>query len=310
MIVVGIFVARDRRRAELLLFALTAISTLTAIALLIARSGLIESLFRSETNEMLSSLSSLGVILWLAIGVRFIERQEAKEAKTQRPRQDMQRLLALTGAGLLICIAGLAAAGTLNTALVVVFGALVFGSIQAIRRIDLAGWGTGTSVVTLIAAAAMVILWRYDNVRALSPFLRFATSASADSIAVAQRMLSDAGWKGIGAGAYALLVPVYQELGVSAPRAPSTGATFAIELGWPIALFAIAATIGLVIILFRGALVRGRDSFYPAAAAACTVTVLGQAFCDTSLLHSSIAIVVDLVVALGLAQSKSQATGR
>jgi hypothetical protein len=105
-------------------------------------------------------------------------------------------------------------------------------------------------------------------------------------------------------------LPIYQQLSASPTKAPSTALALAIELGWPMALFAIAATIGLVVILFRGALVRGRDSFYPAAAAACVIMVFGQAFCDISLRHSCVVIVVDLVVALGLAQSKSQGAGR
>jgi hypothetical protein len=71
------------------------------------------------------------------------------------------------------------------------------------------------------------------------------------------------------------------------------------------AVFAIASTIWLIAILFRGALARGRDSFYPAAAMACTIIVLGEAFCNTGLLNSSVAVVVDAIIGLGLAQSIS-----
>jgi ABC-type cobalt transport system substrate-binding protein len=72
------------------------------------------------------------------------------------------------------------------------------------------------------------------------------------------------------------------------------------------ALFTIAVAVGLIVILYRGALVRGRDSFYPAAAAACAIIILGQAFCDTSLLYSCVAVVGDAVIGLGLAQSVSR----
>ena len=75
------------------------------------------------------------------------------------------------------------------------------------------------------------------------------------------------------------------------------------------ALFAIVATIGLIVVLYRGALARGRDFFYPAAAAACAIVILGQAFCDTGLLHSCVAVVGDVVIGLGLAQSVSQREG-
>jgi hypothetical protein len=309
LIVVSIFVAKDRRRAELLLFALTAISTLATIALLIGKSGLIVGLAPRATDEALSGLSTLGVILLLATGMHSIERYENRRAETERRKHNPQRTLALCGAGLLVCIAGLAVSATLNTALAVVFGAVAFGSLQAFRRVGLAGWATGVFTVTLLTAAAMVVVWRYDSVRALPAFLQFATSAPPDAVAVAQRMLSDMGWMGIGAGAYAPLLPIYQELGSSVTKAPTAAAALAIELGRPMALFVTAAAIGLVVILFRGALVRGRDSFYPAAAAACAITLLGQAFCDTSLLHSSVAVVGAIVVGLGLAQSRSQGAG-
>ena len=79
----------------------------------------------------------------------------------------------------------------------------------------------------------------------------------------------------------------------------------AIELGWPMALFASATAIWLVVILYRGALTRGRDSFYPAAAAAGTVTMLAEAFCDSSLLNSCVAVIIGALVGLGLAQTIS-----
>jgi hypothetical protein len=307
LIVASVFVAKDRRRAEIVLFALTAISTVTIIALLIGKTGLIAGL--AQTDDVLSGLSALGVILWLTTGVRSIERYEGKEAESGRSKQNIQKALASCGAGLLVCLGGLAASASLNVGLAVAFGAVTFGSLQAIRRVGLAGWATGIFIATLIAAAAMIVVWRYDPGRALSPFLQFATAASPDAISPARRMLSDTGWMGIGAGNYASLLPIYQELGGSVPKTPSTAAAFAIELGWPMALFTISATIGLVVILSRGALVRGRDSFYPAAAAACAIIVLGQAFCDASLLHSSVAVVGGAVIGLGLAQSISQGRG-
>jgi hypothetical protein len=70
-------------------------------------------------------------------------------------------------------------------------------------------------------------------------------------------------------------------------------------------LFAMAIAAWLVVLLYRGALARGRDSFYAAAAAACTVLVVAEAFCDTSLLNSCVAVVADAVIGLGLAQSLS-----
>lgn len=253
LIVVTVFAARDRRRAEIALFALTAVTTLTTIALLISKTGLIVGAPAGEINEILGAISSLGIILSLATSVRAVERHESRPAENSWPA------MAACGAGLLICLAGLAASATLNLALTVVFGAVVLASIQAIRRVGLESWALGIFIATMITAAAMVILWRYDSSRMLSPFLQFARAASPNAISVAQRILSDAGWLGTGAATYAAILPIYQELGSSVTSAPSTASAFAIELGWPMTLFTIAVTVGLFITLYRGALARGRD---------------------------------------------------
>jgi hypothetical protein len=171
--------------------------------------------------------------------------------------------------------------------------------------VGLPSWATGILIASMIAAAAMIVVWRYDSLRMLSPFLQFATATSREAISVAQRILSDTGWQGTGGATYAQLLPIYQELGSSVTKAPSTAAAFAIELGWPVTLFIVAAAIGLVVTLFHGALARGRDSFFPAAAAAGTIVILCQAFCDTSLLNSFIAVICDVLIGLGLAQSVS-----
>ena len=301
LIVVGVFVARDRRRAELILMTLTTITALTTIALLISK--LIVGSATGEFNEMLSAVSSLGIIFSLTSGVRTVERHESRQALATP--QNTQTGLALSGAGLLICIAGLAASATLNVGLTVAFGAIAFGSVQAIRRVGLASWAIAVFVATMIIAAAMIILWRYDSSRMLSPFLQFATAVSPGAISIAQRILLDTGWQGTGAATYAQLLPIYQEFGSSVTKAPSTVSAFAIELGWPMTLFIIAAAIGLIVMLYRSALTRGRDSFYPAAATACTTIILFQTFCDTSLLNPCVAMVGDAVIGLGLAQSVS-----
>lgn len=303
LIVVCLFVARDRRRAELILLVLAAITALATIALL--ATSLIAG--PGEINEMLTAAGSLGIILSLASGVRALERYESRQPGATS--QNIRMALAASGAGLLVCIAGLAAGATLNVALSVVFGAAAFGSIQAVRRAGMASWATGIFVATIVAAAAMIVLWRYDSLRMLSPFLQFATATPPEAISVAQRILSDTGWQGTGGATYAQLLPIYQQLGSSDMKAPSTAAAFAVELGWPTTLFIIATTIGLVVTLFHGALVRGRDSFFPAAAAACTIIVLCQAFCDTSLLNSCVAVLTVVVVGLGLTQSVSQREG-
>jgi hypothetical protein len=304
LMLVTLFLGRDRRRAELILFVLTAVSAITALLLLAGKWGLIAGV-GSDIDEVLGAVAALGALLSLTSIVRAVERCESRGAEAAGPTLILQAVLLANGVGLLICLGGLTAAATLNVGLVAAFAVATFASVQVIRRVGLAGWATGILVATMIVAAGMIVVWRYDSARMLSPFLQFATASPSDAILVAQRLLSDTGWAGTGAGTYAALVPIYQNLGNSITKAPSTAAAFAIELGWPMAVFAIAVVAWLLVILYHGALARGRDSFYPAAAAACTVLILGQAFCDTSLLKSCVAVASDAIIGLGLAQSVS-----
>lgn len=303
LITVGVFVARDRRRAELILFVVIGVTAITTLVLLVARWGLVP-INAATANDGLAATSALGIILSLANVVRAIERRETRNADKPGPEQNILAALIASGAVLLLSISGLASSATVNVALVAAFGLVSFGSLRLIRRIGLGSWATGTLAATMIVAAAMIIFWRYDPASPLSPFLQFAEEPSAQAFAATQRLISDAGWSGTGAGTYAAIFPVYQDLG-SSLKAPSSAAVFAIELGWPMVVFAMALTIWLIVTLYRGALARGRDSFYPAAAAACTVVVLGEALCNASLLNSSIAVVGDAIIGLGLAQSVS-----
>ena len=66
------------------------------------------------------------------------------------------------------------------------------------RTIDLGNWAALTLIGTMIVAAAMTILWRYDSSRGVAPLLQFASVSSSDAVSTAQRMLSDSRWLGTG----------------------------------------------------------------------------------------------------------------
>jgi hypothetical protein len=305
LVIVSLFVVRDRRRAELILFALAAITTLTTIVLLIGK--LAQSLGQEGAGDVPAAVSSLGVISSLTLAAYGAERYQSKSkrAEPSQTMRDFQSAFVLSGLGLLVSIVGLATSATLNVALTALFAVIVFASVQAIRRVGLPNWAAAIVLITMVTAAAMIILWRYDATRPVSRLLQFATAASPDAISMAQRILLDTTWQGTGAGTFAQLAPIYQEFGNSATTPPTTAAAFAIELGWPMTLFTFGAALALIVVLYRGALVRGRDSFYPAGAAAFTVGFLGQAFCDASLFNSCVAVIGDTMIGLGLAQSAS-----
>lgn len=303
LLVVAIFVARDRRRAELILSALTAITAIATLGLLLAKLGLIAT--ASDTNGVLVGLSTLGILLSLANIVRVLERNRSEFADPEAPASSIQTTLIASVVALLVNIGGLGVAATPNSALVAIFGIVAFGSLQIIRRARLANWAVGMLVATMIIAAALVTLWRFDATGAVSPLLNFASALSPEAISITQRLLFDARWVGTGAGTFAAAVPIYQDLGSSLTAPPSTIALLAIELGMPMAFLVIAIAVWLTVTLYRGALRRGRDAFYPAVAAAGTIVLLGGSFCDASLTNSGVAIIASTMIGLGLTQSVS-----
>jgi hypothetical protein len=304
LVVVGVFVARDRGRAELILFALTAITAITIAGLLIGKWGAIAGV--SSSDENLSGVGALGILLSLTSAARAIERYESETTKAAAPTENSRLVLIVIGVSLLVDIVGLSVGATANVILVVLFGIATFGSVQLIRSAGLGGWAAFALIGTMIVAAAMIIVWRYDSSRELSPLFQFASASSADAVSVTQRMLSDSRWVGTGGGTFAAVLPVYQNLGSSIAQPPSTISGFAVELGLPMTLFIIALAAWLIVVLYRASLHRGRDSFYPAAAAAGVIIVLGEAFCDSSLLNASVAILGDALIGLGLAQRVSR----
>jgi hypothetical protein len=299
---VGTFVARDRHRAELILFILTATTAVTTLILLTGKLGLITTL--PDTDDVLSGVSGIGIMLTLASVLLGIERYQAEGAKPGKSVLINLSTLIASVIAVIIHVTGLSIAATFNSALAVMFGVVTFASLQIIRRAGLAGWAAGFLVATMIIAVAMIIVWRSGTSQPVSPLLQF-TSASSEAIAMTQRLLSDTRWLGTGAGTFAAALPLYQDLGSSLSAPPSTVAGLAIELGQLMCLFAMAFAIWLAIILYRGALRRRRDSFYAAAAAAVVVVLLGQAFCDASLTNGYVAVVASALIGLGLAQSLS-----
>jgi hypothetical protein len=303
LILVCVFVAKDRRRAELVLFALTAITAITALGLLVGKSGLIATV--GDTNDVLGGVGALGILLSLATLLRTFERYETEAGRPAEPARNIRTGLIASAIGLIVNLVGLGVSATLNEGLIVIIGVLTLGSVPFIRRFGPAGWGAAILIATMTVGTAMIILWRYDSTRALSPFLQFVSGSSPDAISVTQRLLNDTRWLGTGAGTFAAVLPIYQDFGSLVSMPPSTISGLAIELGLPVTLFIVAMSAWITVTLYRGALSRGRDSFYPAAAAGGTLVLLGGAFCDPSLLNSCVAVIGDVLIGLGLAQSVS-----
>jgi hypothetical protein len=106
------------------------------------------------------------------------------------------------------------------------------------------------------------------------------------------------------------LTNVYQQPSdlLRTTTALTAAAKIAIELGRPM-LWTVAIIIVLAIVaLLRGALQRGRDSFYPALGACCLITLLIRGFGDASIFAQVVSIVAAATVGLAFAQSRGQTT--
>jgi hypothetical protein len=307
LIVTTIFVAIERRHAELLLNCLCAIVTFTVVELSVVELGLISSVFgeAGHSRDMLSGAATLGIILNLAACLRMMERIKNRLA-------DNGGIVSFVWGtffcivGFVICLLAIGKLTPINTSIVVGFGVFTFCLIEAIRRCNLAIWVSISLCLTALSAAGMIVTWRYRSAAPTFLLLQFA-ERPADALAITGRMLSDARWTGSGAGTFSALWPIYRPVdGDVLGQAPTTAASFFIEGGIPAILISVAGSLMLFLLLFRGALRRRRDSHYPTAGAAALVVILCLSLCDASFVTISIALIGQVLIGIGLAQSVSQ----
>ena len=77
-------------------------------------------------------------------------------------------------------------------------------------------------------------------------------------------------------------------------------------MGRPMLIAILIAVVVGIIALLRGALARGRDSFYPAAGAGCLVTLAIEGFSDAALFSTAVAMMGAAAVGLAFIQHKSR----
>ncbi|UWU67636.1 hypothetical protein [Bradyrhizobium sp. NC92] len=299
---VTVVVVRDRSRAELVLFVLSGVTAVAALTLDLHR--LSPALAGTATSELATSLAGFGLILNLAVMQLAAERAETRHSLL---RSVVLGLLGLAGA-LISAAAIFAFAGT-NNAIAAGFGVVLILLILVIRRLDLSPLAAGALAAAALIGAAIVLTFLFEQ--SSGPILmRLVPDMGAETRAALERMLADTRWFGAGAGSFSALGRIYQSDAGAALTAPSTAT--AIFAGMGAIGLAVAVLSGLIALvrLFFGALQRGRDSFFPAAAAACVLFALVQSFAGPGLLHPAAILCLSMIVGLGLSQSVSQAGSR
>jgi len=307
IVVVATAATSDRTRAEWLLYWLTGATAFLA-AMLIAHDlvGLFP-LAGSATAAALRAASALGTVIAAAATIRAVERYETRRNRADMTGAKFAWSLAASLSALAVCWLALILAAPLPVTFAAGCGFATVALVVIIRRFAVGPIAAAAlAAVAIIAAIAIVTTTSNPGV---DPTLRFAAEASPAAVSTAERMIADNA-AGSGVGTFKALLPTYRGVDdVALPEgAPTTAAQVTIEMGrlavWVTVLMMMVAT-GL---LLRGALSRGRDSFYATAVAGCAITLTIEAFVDASLLGTAIVILAMAFLGLGLAQSAGRTT--
>jgi hypothetical protein len=296
-------VAADRQRAERLLFALTAATGVTAAGML-AHDLAGAALLAPAARDAAADCAALGTILASAAAIRAFERHETRGATPGAAPGALAPALAACGTAFAAGAAAVMWTGGGELLFATMCGLATMIAVVAIRRLGLGPWGY-TAVAAAAVIVAVAIAAQQPGVGRADATLAFAAPGA--RITEVAPMLADAPWTGTGAGTFAALAPIYRAADAAASAAaPTAAAAIAVELGRPLLWIMALAALGAVAALLRGALARGRDSFYPAAGAALMVTLLLRAFGDAGVLTTPVAIVAAGALGLAAAQSRSR----
>jgi len=296
----------NRTRAEGMLFALTCVSAAVALIPItrILLVGIELPVFmRAQTMDCVA----MGTIIATAACVCVIERFQLRHGSPERSQRGFLPPLIVCGTALSLCLAALALNGARAALIAGGCGIAALLSITLIRWLGLTRWGVaGIAIAALLAAALAVLVASPQSTEGgKATLLAFSDHPSL----ISERLLRDAPVLGTGAQTFALIAPVYREIGDPPSDSPEStaAANLAIELGRPMLWTIIVAIVVGIVFLLRASLRRGRDSFYSAMGAGCLLAMLLLAFVNTGIFGNAAGLICASVIGLAVAQSKSRA---
>lgn len=292
-----ILVARDRGRAERLLFVLSAVTTLAALALDLSRIS--PALIGTSPPGLPTTLGGFGLVLNLAVMQLAAERAETRRA--------LSRSLVIGACGLLAALINAMAIFSFsgaNSALAAGFGIVLFLLIVLIRRLDLSTIAAAALSIAALLGTAIVLTFAFEKSSGPA-LLRLVFELPDAAKATLERMLADTRWLGAGAGTSSAIARIYQS-DATEWGTPSAAIAIFIDTGRIGLVAAISGSVALLLRLVFGSLNRGRDSFFSAGSAACVCFSLVEAFAGPGLLQPAAVLCLSAIVGLGLSQSVSQ----
>lgn len=298
-------IALDRRRAEIILLLLTAATATIATGLLLVNLGYSRTgaTDLSPLRAQAMNIAVIGALLSATSIVHFFERSQTRPAIRDPANRPTNYASILSIVGLVICGLAIVIDADAMMLFAAACGLAIFMSVVAIRKWRMGLWGR----CGLAAAAVMGLIGFFSAApinRDVDPTLWFS-SQPAPILATTDRILSDAGLSGTGAGTFEALLPIYRDVDSGqSVAAPSTTALVATEVGRPFLYGLIILTILGACVLFRRALLRGRDYYYAACGSGCMIAMLMASFANAGLFGPAASLLVASVLGMAFAQSK------
>ncbi|QOG22162.1 MULTISPECIES: hypothetical protein [Bradyrhizobium] len=304
LLISTVIVTRDRHRAETLFYALSTVTTFMSAMVLISRFGGVPGLIPSTDGaaSAFAAAAALSVLMNAATIIMMIGRNWGSGV-AQGVSRPLLVQFALVLVGLGVSLAALANLASVGLTAAVALGFLSLILVAASRHLEV-GWWPALILFAIVAAiVAAIAITRLQGIASWT-IVDLAPAANTAQRSMAERMMADAPQLGNGVGTFQSLEPVYRDFEATPVlELPSAAITMAIEWGKPVLAFVVLMVAYVFIVMFRGAVRRGRDSRYASTAAAGVIVLLCEAFLDNGLLNAAVQILATITIGIGIAQS-------
>ena len=306
----SIVASLDRQLAQWVLFALTTATALIALVLIgddvTGRNFLFATDHKALGSGALDS-AALGLILSSASAIGEFDRFQTQRIKGKSSIATFAVAFTFSVVAFAACALAIFLHATAYLILAAVSGLATLGVVVLIRRLGWGPWGrSAIGSIAIVIAVSVVATQPVSRVTAL--LLPLVPQVSISHSSFAERILAATPWTGTGAGTFAALIPIYRDVDevVTDYSPPNVATKIAVEAGrpavWAVLFIAIAAAAAL----FRGALRRGRDSFYSAAGAGCIATIVLLSFTNAGMVQTTTSVVASAIVGLAFGQRLSR----
>jgi hypothetical protein len=295
-------VALDRQKADVIFSLLTACAAVSAVAMLGLGTIHLQYVIPVERTQV-ASIAVIGLLLSYATGIRAYQHRTMHGERNKKPEIGTLIPFAASAVSFMVCLAAIATEPNAAVIFASVAGIGTLLSITVIRRLGLGNWGKSG-----IAAAALICVAGFFAINPANKDVDATLALSAQppaSVAIVERMLTDAKLGGTGAGTFGALWPIYRNTLDVQPRAATTAAaSTAIEMGRPFLWTTVILALLAAFALYRRSLLRGREYFYSGTGAGCILSLLILSFANAAIFGLALSLLSAMVCGLALARSK------